>query len=325
MGLLSPFITLSKQHLIFPFYHGLWTFPLPHIEHVYHLLSPEQLEKDLDFLLRYYRPIGLDEVRKSINGAPLPRRNAFHLSFDDGLRSCYDWVRPILLKKGIPATFFLNTDFIDNRALFYRYKASLLVHALQHAPPPTEKVKILSEIFHQKKLPLHKLSSLILALPYQKRFMLDQIAETLHLDFSTFLNRERPYMSSDQIQKLIEDGFSLGGHSESHPYFSELTVEEQVAECINSVSYITNKWGLSYKVFAFPFTDWGVPQSVFHKIYAQGIELSFGTAGLKQDEFPQNLQRIPMEKRPGARNTLWKAYSAYFPKALLNRNVVTHP
>ena len=325
MGPLSPLIALSKQKLIFPFYHGLWTFPLPHIEHVYQMLTPKQFEKDLDYLLKYFEPISLPEVLEMVKSKKPLEKNCFHLSFDDGLRSCYDLVRPILLKKGIPATFFVNSDFVDNRSMFYRYKSSLLIHAIQHKAPSPKALEKIAHIFDQKQLQEFQLTPLLLAVSFHQRDRLDQVAEALRLNFSVYLNRERPYMDTQQIQTLFKEGFTLGGHSESHPYFSDLEPNEQVLQCLNSVAYIEKKWGTDYRVFSFPFTDVGVPKSVFRRLYAQGIDATFGTAGLKQDEFPENLQRIPMEKLQGAKRTLWKAYSSYFPKAILNRNLVIHP
>jgi hypothetical protein len=58
------------------------------------------------------------------------KKPLLHLSFDDGLSACYDTIAPILLRKGVPATFFLNPAFIDNKALMFRYKISLCLNAL---------------------------------------------------------------------------------------------------------------------------------------------------------------------------------------------------
>ena len=52
-------------------------------------------------------------------------------ALDDGLSGCHRYIAPLLRKKGIPASFFLNNRFIDNKSLFYRYKASLLVHQVK--------------------------------------------------------------------------------------------------------------------------------------------------------------------------------------------------
>ena len=49
--------------------------------------------------------------------------------------------------------------------------------------------------------------------------------------------------------------------------------------------------------FAFPFTDHLVDNQFFDNISKQNPELkfTFGSAGLKLDSYPKNLQRIPIE------------------------------
>lgn len=56
------------------------------------------------------------------------------MSFDDGLKECAETIAPLLLKKGIPATFFVNPGFVDNQRLFHKYKASLILGRLIESP-----------------------------------------------------------------------------------------------------------------------------------------------------------------------------------------------
>ncbi|WP_262708643.1 polysaccharide deacetylase family protein [Natronoflexus pectinivorans] len=60
-----------------------------------------------------------------------PASKIFHLTFDDGLSEIYHETIPILEKKGIPATIFLNTGFIDNKKMFYRFKSSLVIESIK--------------------------------------------------------------------------------------------------------------------------------------------------------------------------------------------------
>ena len=58
----------------------------------------------------------------------------FLLSFDDGLSSFYQTIAPILEEESIKAINFVNTDFLDNRELFFRYKVNLIIDKLKHGP-----------------------------------------------------------------------------------------------------------------------------------------------------------------------------------------------
>lgn len=68
------------------------------------------------------------------------------------MRQCYDVILPILEAKGIPATFFINSGFIDNKDLFFRFKASFLIDELHKRGIKNRKdqKEILHLNYHQK-------------------------------------------------------------------------------------------------------------------------------------------------------------------------------
>ena len=70
--------------------------------------------------------------------------------------------------------------------------------------------------------------------------------------------------------------FEIGAHSDSHPHFQQLTVEEQKNEIATSVKFV-RALGVPCHCFAFPFDDRGVPATVFEYQTELGIALSFGT------------------------------------------------
>ncbi|HYQ58821.1 MAG TPA: polysaccharide deacetylase family protein, partial [Draconibacterium sp.] len=110
----------SKTPVFLPFYHVVSNKKLPHILN-YPVINEKEFERELDFYLKYFTPVTLEELVNSSTAG-----NCFHISIDDGLKECTEVIAPILYKKGIPATFFVNSGFVDNKNLFHRYKASLL-------------------------------------------------------------------------------------------------------------------------------------------------------------------------------------------------------
>lgn len=142
-----------------PFYHVVSNVELPHILN-YPYFNVAQFEKQLDIYLKYFKPASLDDV---VSGICTGKR-MFHLSFDDGLRQCAEVVAPILLRKGIPATFFINTAFVGNRKLFYRYKASLILSTIHNkTSQQVEKFLELAGLVENKSsvLRLHRRVSLM--------------------------------------------------------------------------------------------------------------------------------------------------------------------
>ncbi|RYD69268.1 MAG: hypothetical protein EOP53_27470, partial [Sphingobacteriales bacterium] len=80
-------------------------------------------------MLKHFKPLRFAEVQEIAKGSTV-KYPSFFLSFDDGLRSFYEVAAPVLQRKGIEAACFVNSSCIDNKALFFRYKASLLIEEL---------------------------------------------------------------------------------------------------------------------------------------------------------------------------------------------------
>lgn len=309
--MLKSLIKITKQKLILPFYHTVSNRELPHIRHLYQVRNVKQFTKDLDFFLKHYKPIDLHELKDIISNNKTIKENIFHLSFDDGLRECHEIIAPILKQKGIPATFFLNSNFIDNKKLFYKFKISLIVDKI-------DTINKKNNVFNKSLL------DNITSTNYSTKNILNKLAKTLELDFNTFLQTNKPYLTTPQIRSLISDGFTIGSHSIDHPEYRFISEKEQIRQTKNSIDFICNKFNLNYKIFAFPFTDFGVKKIFFETLFNNKFaELTFGTAGLKKDEIKQNLQRIPIEvSNKTALYTVKYQYFYYLIKSFLNKNII---
>lgn len=232
-------IKLSGKRIIYPFYHIISDNPPAHIKYLYPVRSIKQFEKDLVFLQKHF----------TASDFPVKGNNPqFVLSFDDGLSEDYDIIAPILKKRNIPAIFFVNSAFVDNKDMFTNYISSL------NKENPT-------------------------------------------IDFKEYLKNEKPYLTKQQISELKAEGFTIGAHSINHPLFSEITEKEQIRQVQESVNFVIENFGEKQKLFAFPFTDNNVKDTFFDTVFNKNIvDYTFGTAGIKDDNIKNNIQRIPVEK-----------------------------
>ncbi|HPE77286.1 MAG TPA: polysaccharide deacetylase family protein [Draconibacterium sp.] len=313
LGRLIPIRTLLKVKIpVFqPFYHVVSNENLPHIVN-YNYRNTVQFEKELDFYLKYFKPVSLSELMTGKSFS----KNIFHLSFDDGLKECAEIIAPILLKKGIPATFFVNPGFVDNQQLFHKYKASLILGQLKKVPH-SEAEKILKDQNLQGEQ--------ILKATILQEVFLDEVAELTGINFENFLAETKPYLSTEQLLKLKEQGFSIGAHSYSHPEFWKISEDEQMNEIKKSMHWLVEKINPEIKAFSFPFTDSGVSQKVMKALKNQNIcDISFGTAGIKYDEYDSHLQRYPVEM-PGDFKQNLKAELVYFVlRKIIGKATVKH-
>lgn len=292
--------SVSGSPLISPYYHMVSDESLPHVEPLYRYRTVRQFTDDVDFFLKHYRPIGLSDLLAYVNGyKPLPVR-PFLLSFDDGFREMAEIVAPILKAKGVPAVFFVNSAFVDNRELCLYQKMALLIGHLAAKPSQGLEAK-LDNLFQAKGTGGNETILALRSVRYANRLVLDEAAAICGLDFETFLASQKPYLSSAQIHGLLRDGFAIGGHSVDHPFYGDLTLEEQLRQTRQSVEFVRERFGVNYRVFAFPHSDAGVSNEFFERVFGDGtIEASFGTAGLLRDIRPKHFQRFSMEKSNGS-------------------------
>lgn len=301
----------TKTPVFLPFYHVVSDTKLPYILN-YPSFNSTQFEQQLDYFLNYFKPVSL----KYILEHPNPKEKVFHLSFDDGLRECFEVVAPILFKKGIPATFFVNSGFAGNQELFHRYKASLILSELNKTQ------NIDAENF-LKENGLNRDS--ILQTGISQVEILNQTAALLNIDFSEFLNNTKPYLTLEQISEIKQQGFSIGAHSENHPEFYKISEEEQFNEIKQSINWVVENFNPEIKTFAFPFTDDGVSLQFLKRLKTENIcDLTFGTAGLKYDECATHFQRYPAEQNGDFKLNLKAEWVYYKLRNAIGKSTVKH-
>lgn len=314
---LEQLIAKTGKTIFLPFYHTISDRHLAHVSNLYAVKTTSQFEKDLDYLLKHFEPISMDTLRSYVANRK-PEKPCFHLSFDDGLKELYTVVAPILLKKGIPATVFINTGFLDNKALFYRYQVSLILEKLGTARSGKKDVASILEVSEED---VHRK---ILALSHKDRTAIQEIVTVLDIDVADYLRKEEPYLTTTQVHALQEMGFTIGAHSIDHPRFNEIPLAEQKRQIQESVSTIESMSTKKDRYFSFPFSDEGVSLELFRWMYEEvGCSLSFGISGLKEDMYPQHLHRVPFEGTGMEVEDIVKSeYFYYWLKGKINKNKI---
>jgi peptidoglycan/xylan/chitin deacetylase (PgdA/CDA1 family) len=288
--------SLSGSPLVLPYYHMVNDESLPHIEPLYRYRNVRQFTDDMDFFLKHYQPIGLPDLMEHIDSKKKLPARTFLLSFDDGFREMSEIVAPILKAKGIPAIFFVNSAFVDNRELCFHQKIALLISRLKTNLSESLETQI-KKILHAHQIDGSEIVSGLRSINHAKRFVLDELQTICGLDFEMFLVNQKPYLTSGQIRGLLDDGFAIGAHSVDHPLYGDLPLKEQLWQTEQSIGFLKKEFNLNHRAFAFPHSDSGVSREYFERSYGSGIlQVSFGTGGLLRDPWPKHFQRFSMEK-----------------------------
>lgn len=301
-----------------PAYRAVSNEDLPHLKHMMDYKNVKQFRQDLDYLLQHFELVTWSEF-KEVQQGKLRRRKIAMLTFDDGLREFYDVILPILEEKGVYALQFVNPAFIDNRDMMFRCKASLITDRILTSEA---QAKTVADVLDLKNPTLKTLAKKISLINYLDRSTLDRIAEKIDLSFSDYLQNQQPYMSLQQLKTVSEKGFGVASHSWDHPLYYELSTEEQLENTYRSLDYMTAN-GFTDDCFSFPFTDFGIKQDFFRQLFAsRNLFCSFGSAGIKYDDFGKNFQRIPMETGESAEEIMKDQITYFKLKRLFYKNKI---
>ena len=291
--------SLSGVSLVIPYYHMASDRSVPHVSHLYRFRTIAEFTSDVEYLLRHFEPVTLSDVVDVLNGTRTLSRPCFHLTFDDGFREMHDIVAPILQRAGVPATFFLNTAFLDGGGLAHHNALSVLLDRLQshHSRLSAASLQRVESLLPAARTDCSTLRARILSIQHGQKSLVRSLAETLDVDLDQYVRETRPYLSSEQVAMLLGRGFSIGAHSHDHPLYTDLPLAEQLAQTRMSVQLLEMRFGMSPKAFAFPYTDSGVEDAFFTTVFSGALlDVSFGTAGLVSHFHPRNIERMSMEK-----------------------------
>jgi peptidoglycan/xylan/chitin deacetylase (PgdA/CDA1 family) len=196
--------------------------------------TPAQFRRQMEMLSRYCTPIGIEELVRAIDGAPLPK-NPIMVTFDDGYASCHDVALPILRAVGVRATFFVSTSFISERRLYWWERIALLLGRA--------KVKR-ATITYPQRLELdcrdrglhRRLTSLVKDTTRLDvdRF-LDELGAALDVEWTREIEAQYSdglIMTWDQVRALTRAGMDVESHGRRHRVLQTLddaTLEDEVA------------------------------------------------------------------------------------------------
>jgi peptidoglycan/xylan/chitin deacetylase (PgdA/CDA1 family) len=311
----SPIIVKGLDiNPISPFYHLVTNNPPPHVKHLYRVFSVNEFERDLEYLLRYYTPIDARNLIQYLNLDLELSKPTIFLSFDDGYREVQDIISPILLRKGIPATFFVNPAHVGNSDLMYRCKISLIIDKIEKSGISNSMVAGLAFLLKTEN-DISKIRRNLIQLKSSQIGIITKIAEMVDLNFNDYLSKVQPYVTLSDLHTLENSGFTIGGHGYNHPYFNEISYKDQLSEVERCMQWIVTNFPNQPKLFAFPFTDFGVSNDLLEQMVSGQdnlCDVSFGTAGIQPPRFQRHLQRVPMEVKVGSAQRVVEGEILYY-------------
>lgn len=217
-------------------------------------VTPADFDVQCAYLKRHYNVISLDEmVDRLAAGEPQPPK-AVALTFDDGYLDNYTQAFPILEKHGLNATFYVTTNCIDNREIFW---VGLLrfcvftskVPVLETHDPIAFRAPLGDAV--ERKEAFTKLVVTMKNIPTPKRLALLEAVRvaTRTEDLSPLGNI---MMTWDQVREMHQAGMIFGAHTLTHPNLPNATLEEAEREIVGSKKALEAEIGENVRHFSYP-------------------------------------------------------------------------
>jgi len=237
---------VHRKELLILLYHGIDDRVGPRLfNYRGKFMARRTFTKQLRYLQRHYTILPLDEALERLDRGTLPL-HALALTFDDGYRNNAQAGGEVLAKLGIPATFFITTNFVEKKEPLW---VDRLEYILDHDSRYQDYgVQELIALDAKKRLELKKIH------PIERDKVLDALSNEAGVSFPNFKDDREQYapMSWLEAARLCAAGHAIGAHTKSHPILSHLTREQAREEIEGSQAAIRASVSCESKVFCYP-------------------------------------------------------------------------
>lgn len=218
-------------------------------------VTPEGFRNQIRYLSKNYTILDLDKAVSMVrSGKPLPP-NALAITFDDGYADNFAAYK-ILRIYGATATFFITTNCIDDKEVFWVSEVYHLVWET-HCESLTLSIQDTDVVFplfnkDQKKAAISKITRMIKSCTIPERESIrEAIRSQLH-DVSPLFNGRPLMLNGEQITEMIREGMKVGGHTLTHcnlPSAGCDAAREEITQCRADLERIFNT---RVTTFAYP-------------------------------------------------------------------------
>jgi peptidoglycan/xylan/chitin deacetylase (PgdA/CDA1 family) len=222
----------------------------------------EAFAAHLDLIRELFEVLTLSDAARRLASRRLPARAAC-ITFDDGYANNCEIAAPMLVERGMPATFFIATGFVDGGCMWN----DRVIEAIRYASGQIDLSDLQLGLFQldgtaQRVRAVQEVLDRLKYLPVLERLEYVEKIEAL-------LKSTAPkdlMMSENQVRKLVELGMEVGAHSVTHPILTRLDENTARAEIVDSKKSLETITGRPIGTFAYPN---GRPGRDYDKVHAE--------------------------------------------------------
>jgi peptidoglycan/xylan/chitin deacetylase (PgdA/CDA1 family) len=212
-------------------------------------LDAAAFESRMVWVKRWFNVIPLGEAIEGLRGKALPER-PLAVTFDDGYADNAKLAAPVLLRLGIPATFFIATGFLDGGRMWN----DTIIEAVRAARGPVLDLAPIGLGEHSitaaagRRAAIDDLLAALKHLPLEERdAKASRVAEIAGAGPPTDL-----MMRSEEVRRLHAQGMTIGAHTVNHPVLTRIADDAARAEIDLGRRRLEDITGAPVRLFAYP-------------------------------------------------------------------------
>jgi peptidoglycan/xylan/chitin deacetylase (PgdA/CDA1 family) len=226
------------------------------------LISRRMLERHVDWIARRFQVVALEDLPLHAEARSRRHRPLAAITFDDGYRDVYEHAFPLLMRKGLPATVFVATDYVGTPSALPHDRLYLLLTRASRQWRAFS--KHLLRVLRRLDLPLAlqtmvaasrsvdaALRTLITSLPSADVL---RVIDALETDCGPLggVPRGVRLMSWAMLREMSRAGISIGSHTKSHALLINESRGRVIDETSGSQDTLATELGRPAAAFAYP-------------------------------------------------------------------------
>lgn len=258
--------------------------------------------EEFDAQLRFLRD-NADVIRAADLDDALARRSGRHvlITFDDGYRDNYEVALPILQGRGLSATFFICTGFIDQPRAAWWDEVAWMVHTSTRGAAAARDWLPGPVPWGRNREPAIRLLAArakTMAETERERY-LDALAGATGTRRLGPADTGSLWMTWDMVRGLHAAGMEVGGHTVRHPLLGSLSPAMQEQEIAGCARRLHEELQIPMRVFSYPFgTADSFNADTVASLRARDVRWGFNLAGgcwdfsRTEERSPYNVPRV---------------------------------
>jgi peptidoglycan/xylan/chitin deacetylase (PgdA/CDA1 family) len=234
-------------------YHSVMEDPRRHDDLLGGIIhSRDVFRGQMELLARRYHPASLDQVRQFVRGeGELPCRTVV-VTFDDGYADNYEIAAPVLNEVGVPATFYVTVECVEQARLPWPARLRFAFHATKKGSWADSSGKawpLSSRVEREKAYLLSCDECCKLAGTAQEKYVACLEGQ---LDTRVPVESGALMMNYDQIRALVGQRHIVGSHTMTHPNMAHVSLPDACREMIESKQRLEQQLKASVAHFSYP-------------------------------------------------------------------------